>query len=101
MEVDFAITILGLSNVGDIIQDHINKRVFQSETSRPLFENYETFNVLKSVVFKNLCRFFGLQDIQQEGSTLLSLETTGVDVLIKESSGILDTYYNIPLQIVF
>ena len=99
MGVDFAITILGLSNVGDIIQDHINKRVFQSETSRPLFENYETFNVLKSVVFKNLCRFFGLQDIQQEGSTLLSLETTGVDLLIKESSGILDTYYKSPSRL--
>jgi hypothetical protein len=96
MGVDFAITILGLSNVGDIIQDQINKRVFQSEASRPLFENFETFNVLKSVLFKNLCRFFGLQDIQQEGNTLLSLETTGVDLLIKESSGILDTYYKSP-----
>ena len=99
MEVGFAITILGLSNVGDIIQDYINKRVFQSETSRPLFENYGTFNVLKSVVFKNLCRFFGLQDIQQEGSTLLSLETTGFDLLIKESSGILDTYYKSPSRL--
>lgn len=99
MEVDFAITILGLSNVGDIIQDHINKRVFQSETSQSLFEDYETFNILKSVIFKNLCRFFGLKDIQQEGSTLLSLETTGVDLLIKESSGILDTYYQSPSRL--
>jgi hypothetical protein len=100
-EIDlvFAITILGLSKVGEIIQEHLNKRVFQSETSRPLFENYETFIVLKSVVFKNLCRFFGLLDIQPEGSTLLSLETTGVDLLIKESSGILDHYYKSPSRL--
>jgi hypothetical protein len=99
IDIDFAIFILGLSKVCEIIQDHINKKFFQSETSRPLFENYETFNVLKSVVFKNLCRFFGLQDIQTEGSTLLSLETTGVDLLIKEGSGILDTYYKSPSRL--
>jgi hypothetical protein len=99
IDIDFAITILGLANVREIFQNHVNKRVFQSETSRPLFENYETFIVLKSVVFKNLCRFFGLLDIQPEGSTLLSLETTGVDLLIKESSGILDTYYKNPSRL--
>ncbi len=99
IEIGFAITMLGLSKVCEIIQDHINKRFFKSETSLPLFENYETFNILKSVVFKNLCRFFGLLDMQPEGSTLLSLETTGVDLLIKESSGILDTYYKTPSRL--
>jgi hypothetical protein len=94
IDVRFAITILGLSKMGEIIQDHINKKVFQSEKSLSPFENFETFKVLKSVVFKNLCRFFGLQDLQQDGSTLLSLGTTGVDLLIRESSGILDSYYN-------
>ncbi|MBI4767515.1 MAG: hypothetical protein HY787_23465 [Deltaproteobacteria bacterium] len=99
IDINFAITILGLSKVGGIIQDHINKKVFQSDPSQSLFENYETFNVLKSVVFKNFCRFFGLLDLQQEGSTLLSLETTGVDLLIRESSGILDNYYNGPSRL--
>ena len=99
IDIDYAITILGLANVRDIFQNHVNKRFFQSEASRPLFENYETFNVLKSVVFKNLCRFFGLLDMQPEGSTLLSLETTGVDLLIEESSGILDNYYQSPSRL--
>lgn len=99
IDVNFAITILGLSKMGKIIQDHIDKKVFQSENSPSLFENFETFKILKSVVFKNLCRFFGLQDLQQEGSTLLPLETTGVDLLIRESRGILDTYYNGPARL--
>jgi hypothetical protein len=99
IDVDFALFILGLSKVCEIIKDHINKKFFQSETTLPLFENYETFNILKSVVFKNLCHFFGLQGIQTEGSTLLSLETTGVDLLIKESNGILDSYYKSPSRL--
>ena len=99
MEIDFAISILGIDNVREIVRDHARKRFFQSETVLPLFKNYETFNVLKSVVFKSLCRFFGLLDIQPEGSTLLSFETAGVDILIKESSGILDTYYKSPSRL--
>jgi len=99
IEINFAISILGIDNVREIVQDHARKRFFQSETALPLFENYETFNVLKSVVFKSLCRFFRLLDIQPEGSTLLSFETAGVDILIKESSGILDTYYKSPSRL--
>lgn len=99
MDVNFAITILGLSKMGEIIKDHINKEVFHSGNPLSLFQNFEIFKVLKSVVFKNLCRFFGLQDIQPEGSTLLALETNGVALLIKESKGLLDHYYHSPTRL--
>lgn len=98
-DVNYAINILGLQNVREIVQDHVHKRAFHSETSMSLFENFATFNILKSVVFKNLCRFFGLPDIQPEGTTLLSFETAGFEILIKESSGILDTFYKFPSRL--
>jgi hypothetical protein len=96
LDVPFAINFLGLYFVREIVEDHVRKKVFQSKTSRPLFEDFETFNILKSVVFKNLCRFFGLPDLQSEGSTLLFLETAGLDILSKESNGILENFYRTP-----
>ncbi|MEW6188250.1 MAG: hypothetical protein AB1585_21235 [Thermodesulfobacteriota bacterium] len=96
LDVHFAINFLGLYFVREIVEDHVRKKVFQSKISRPLFEDFETFNILKSVVFKNLCRFFGLPDLQSEGSTLLFLETAGLDILSKESNGILETFYRSP-----
>src|SRR3972149_679142 len=92
-DIDFSISRLELDALAKIIRDHVHKRMFQSETSLSVFQNYEVYNVLKSVVFKNLCRFFGLLDIQPEGNALLSLETAGIEILIRESSGILDNYY--------
>lgn len=92
-DINFAITILGLDNVRKTILDHVHKMMFQSETSLAIFENYQTFNILKSVLFKNLCFVFGLKDLQPEGTTLFSFETAGIEILIKESSGILDQYY--------
>jgi len=93
VDINFAINRLGLDSVRKIIRDNVHKRMFQSETSLSVFKDYEMYNILKSAVFKNLCRFFGLLDIQPEGNALLSFETAGIEILIRESSGILDNYY--------
>lgn len=92
-DVNFAITRLGLDHVREIIRDHVHKRIFQSQTALTAFKNFETYTILKSTVFKNLCRHFGLSYLQPEGNALLSFETAGFEILIKESSGVLDDYY--------
>ena len=92
-DIGFAITRLGLDTVREIIRDHVRKRMFRSEAVPPLFPGYEKYTVLKSTVFKNLCVFFGHQDFQPEGSALLSVETAGTEMLVRESSGILEGYY--------
>jgi hypothetical protein len=98
-DIQFAITILGVDMVRRLILDHIRKSMGQFGTSMFGFENYEKYIVLKSVFFMNLCRFFGFLDIQPEGSSLLSSEMTGIEILIKESSGILDQYYKSPARL--
>jgi hypothetical protein len=98
-DINFAITILGVDMVREHILNHIRKRMFQFGISLSGFENYEKFIVLKSVFFKDLCRFFGFLDIHPEGSSLLSSETIGFEMLIKESSGILDQYYKTPTRL--
>jgi hypothetical protein len=99
VDVHFAITFLGLSYVREIVEDHVRKRVFQSNNALPLFEDFETFNILKSVIFKNLCWYSGLPDLQSEGSTLLFFETAGLDILVKESNGILESFYKSPSRL--
>jgi hypothetical protein len=98
-DIHFAITILGVDMVREHILNHIRKSMDQFGTALSGFENYEKCIVLKSVFFKDLCRFFGFLDIQSEGSSLLSSETTGFEILIKESSGILDQYYKSPTRL--
>jgi hypothetical protein len=98
-DIFFAITILGIDQAREVILDHIHKMIFKPAGTPSGFENYEKFEILKSVVFKNLCHFFGFMDIQSEGSSLLSFETAGVEILIQESSGILDQYYKSPSRL--
>jgi hypothetical protein len=92
--VYYAITILGADQVREHILDHIRKNMLTFGSSLSGFENFEKLLVLKSVFFNELCRFFGLADIQTEGSAILSTETAGIETLIRESSGILDQYYH-------
>lgn len=99
MEVDFAIAFLGLHYVREVVEDHVRKRVFPGNEILPLFEELETYNILKSVLFKNFCRISGLSDLQSEGQTLLFFETAGLDILVKESKGILDAFYKSPLRL--
>ncbi len=93
LNINYAVTRLGLDNLRQILRNYVHKRIFKSENSLSVFQDVEIYNILKSAVFKNLCRMFGFSDIQHEGNALLSCELVGVDILIKESSGILDNYY--------
>ncbi len=93
LNVNFAVNRLGLDNLREILRNYVHKRIFRSENSLSAFKDCQIYNILKSAVFKNLCRLFGFSDIQREGSALLACELVGVEILIKESSGILDNYY--------
>lgn len=99
IDINFAITTLGLDNVREILRNYVHKRIFKAENAVPVFQDVESFNILKSTIFKNLCRIFGMTGIQPEGNALLSFETAGVEILIRESSGILDGYYKSPTRL--
>ena len=92
-DVNFAINLLGYDRVRRIFRDYIHKRIFKTEDSSSVFQNYETYNILKTAIFRNLCHFFGLSDIQPEGNALLFCEMIGVEILAKESCGMLDNHY--------
>ena len=98
-DINFAINRLGSDNVRVILRNYVHKRIFQSENAFSVFEGCEVYDILKSAVFKKLCSIFGSSDIQPEGNALLSCETVGVEILIRESSGILDNYYKSPSRL--
>ncbi len=99
IDINFAISTLGLDNVREILRNYVHRRIFKAENAVPVFQDVEVFNILKSTVFKNLCRVFGLSEIQPEGNALLSFETAGAEILIRESSGILEGYYKSPSRL--
>lgn len=98
-DINFAINRLGSDNVRVILRNYVHKRIFQSENALSIFDGCEVYDILKSAVFKKLCGIFGFSDIQPEGNALLSCETVGVEILIRESSGILDNYYKSPSRL--
>jgi len=98
-DINFAINRLGSDNVRVILRNYVHKRIFQSENAFSIFEGCEVCDILKSAVFKKLCSLFGFSDIQPEGNALLSCETVGVEILIRESSSILDNYYKSPSRL--
>jgi hypothetical protein len=93
VNVNFAINLLGYDRVRKILRDYMHKKIFKSEDSASVFQDFETYNILKSAIFRNLCHIFGLSDIQPEGNALLFCEMIGVDILAKESCGMLDNFY--------
>ena len=98
-DLNFAVTRLGINNIRVILRNAVHNRITRSNLSAPVFPDYETCNILKSIVYKNLCAYFGFTDIQSEGNALLSFETAGVEILIRESMGILDSYYKNPSRL--
>ena len=72
LNINYAVTRLGLDNLRQILRNYVHKRIFKSENSLSVFQDVEIYNILKSAVFKNLCRMFGFSDIQHEGNALLS-----------------------------
>jgi hypothetical protein len=84
-DADFAIAILGLDSVKKISTDFIRKNISKIEISMSEFNNYESYHILKSVIFKHLAPLFAFKDEQGEGSLLLALETQGIDILMSAS----------------
>jgi hypothetical protein len=99
---DFAIARLGLDSVKKISTDFIRKNISEIEISMSEFNNYESYHILKSVMFKHLAPFFGFKDEEGEGSLLLALETQGIDILmtvsLADSQGI-RAYYISPERV--
>lgn len=95
-DVEFAIARLGVDSVKKISTDFLRKKISTIEISLSNFNNYESYNILKTVIFKHLTLFFGYKDERGEGRLLLSLETKGIDILMglsSEDSKNLKDYY--------
>jgi hypothetical protein len=86
-DIDFAIARLGLDAVKKIAEEFLRKKLSDRETSLPGFPEYESYVILKTVIFKRLTQFFGFTDKEGEGRLLLSLETKGIEMLMSLSSG--------------
>jgi hypothetical protein len=84
--VDFAVARLGLESVKKISMDYVHKKLADLEIPLSKFNGYESFIILKTVIFKHLSHFFGFKDYEGEGSLLLSLETKGIEILMDLSS---------------
>jgi hypothetical protein len=102
-DVDFAIARLGLEAVKEISCDFLRNKVSELDMS-PLtnFDNYESFVIFKTVIFKHLAHFFGFNDEEGAGSLLLSLETKGLEILMNlysEDSEDMRHYYISPSRI--
>jgi hypothetical protein len=85
-DIDFAVSRLGLDSVKKISTEFLRKKISVMESSLSNFNNYETYAILKTVIFRHLAHFFGFRDDRGEGSLVLSLETKGLDVLMGLSS---------------
>ncbi len=102
-DVDFAIARLGLEAVKEISYEFLRNKISELDMS-PLtnFDNYESFVIFKTVIFKHLARFFGFNDVEGAGRLLLSLETKGLEILMNlysEDSEDLRHYYTSPSRI--
>lgn len=101
-ELDFALQRLGLKSVKEICSDYLRKRISQLKLSLTGFTNYESYNILKTVIFLHLKSFFGFTDELGEESLLLSIETKGIEILTdlsgKDSEN-LKNYYISPRRV--
>jgi len=102
-DVGFAIARLGLESVRRISTNFLRKKISELYIS-PLtnFNNYESFVIFKTVIFKHLTHFFGFKDEEGKGSLLLSFETKGIEMLMSvspEDSADLREYYTSPSKV--
>jgi hypothetical protein len=98
-DIDLAVARLGIENVKRISSDFVKKNMSKFEISIAGFRNYQLYNILKTVLFKRLAPFFGYKNEYGEGSSLLSLETTGVKILTQKREKELGTYYITPQRL--
>jgi len=85
-DLDFAIARLGRDTVKKISTDFLRQKITTIEIALSSFHNYQSYNILKTVIFKHLTHFFGFKDERGDGRLLLSLETKGIDILMSLSS---------------
>jgi hypothetical protein len=86
-DIDFAIARLGLDTVKKISEDFLRKKLSDRKITLSGFPGYESYVILKTVMFKHLTHFFGFKDEEGKGRLLLSLETKGIEMLMSLSSG--------------
>lgn len=99
VDIEFAMARLGLDTVKEISIDFLRHKIPEIELPLTGFENYLSFTVLKTVIFKNLTHFFNFNDQDGEGSLLLCLETKGIDALTSSCGTDVKKYYDSPLRI--
>jgi len=85
-DAGFAIATLGLDAFIKIATDFIHDNISELEISLSNFGNYESYHILKTVIFKQLTHFFNFNDAEGEGSLLMTLETKGIDILMSVNS---------------
>lgn len=93
MNIDFAISRLGIEQLKSITKGFVKKKLAQVSSSMKSFKNYSSFTTLKTVLYNRISHVFGYQDPEGEGAALLQFETAGIEALINRSSGVLDGYY--------
>lgn len=98
-DLNLGIARLGIDNVKRISSDFVKKNISRFEVSISSFKSYQMFNILKTVMFKKLAPYFGYKNEGGEGTSLLSLETTGIRILTQKREKELGNYYTSPLRL--
>ena len=93
MDINFAISRLGLEQLKSITRGFAQKKLTQVSSSMKSFKSYSSFTTLKTVLFNRIAQLLGYQDPEGEGAALLQFETAGIEALINRSSGVLENYY--------
>ena len=95
-DVDCIVARLGIDSLKKLSTSFVKKNRARVEVSLQGFKNYHLFSALKTVFLKQVAPFFGYPNINNEGSSLLSLEVCGLKILMKDSSIDLDNIYTSP-----
>ncbi|MBF0541170.1 MAG: hypothetical protein HQK91_06945 [Nitrospirae bacterium] len=98
-DIDFAIARIGLAAVKDISARFVKQMISKSENALSNFKGFESYNILKTVMFKKLTPFFSFRDDNGIGCSLLSIETIGIDFLATKTKAALSDFYTSPMNI--
>ncbi len=93
INLDHAIDLLGIDTVKEVLKKYLKKQLIRAHSS---MQNYVVFNILEAVVLHHLSNYFGYSDKDGEAKAMLSHETVGLERLVKNSTGLLSTYYSGP-----
>ena len=98
-DIDCIVARLGLDAVKRISGAFVKKNMPRFEIALPGFKQYQVFNTLKTVVFTRLAPSFGYKNEAGEGSSLLSLEDTGLKIFMQNSKLDLSGFYHSPSRL--